>query len=299
MKTRFEEIVDIKSTGKTDNPIKLNDILQKANQEGLVGSAKMAERNLLLIIDMQNDFMENGSLPVTGSLKDSENISKFIYNNLDKLYRIAVSLDTHNPFQIFHPCWWIDQKGNNPNPYTPITLKDIDDGKWMPVIEPIKSRTYIENLEKTAKKTLLIWPYHCIQGTFGNALENQLSNMIYFHSVAKKVTVQKLVKGSDPFTEMYGIIKPEYDEKNYINLEFLNQLESYDKIYIAGEAADFCVYESIKQITGFFANKPNVLKKVNILSDCMSPVMAKSVDEAFANLPELKYVNFVKSDIIL
>jgi nicotinamidase-related amidase len=297
MNTKFEDIVDVGSIGKQINSINQNIILTKANQENFKGASNLADQNLLLIIDMQNDFMENGFLPVKGSHKDSENICKFIYNNMERIYRVAVSLDTHKPFQIFHPCWWIDQKGNNPNPYTPITLDDLDSGKWIPVINPIKSRDYVENLEKQAKKTLLIWPYHCIQGTFGNALENQLSNMIYFYSVAMKSQIQTLVKGSDPLTEMYGIVKPEYDEKNYINMEFLNQLETYNKIFIAGEAADFCVYESIKQITSFFAGNIKILKKIHILGDCMSPVVAKNTQEAFANLPELSQINFVDSNI--
>ena len=248
MKTRFEEIVDVKSIGKRENPIDLNALLPKANSEGLAGSATMAERNLLLAIDMQNDFMEGGALPVTGSLGDSERLCRFIYANMDKLYRIAVSLDTHNPFQIFHPCWWIDDKGNNPAPFTTITGADLDAGKWKPAQAPIESLNYVKGLEQGGKKTLMIWPYHCLQGTWGNALENQFANMVYFHSVAKKSILQKLVKGSDPLTEMYGIIKPEYDPKNTINMDFLNQLQDYDKVFIAGEGASHCVFESLKQI---------------------------------------------------
>ncbi len=299
LKTRFEEIFDAKNVGEAKNPINQNDLFMKANKEGLKGSAVMAERNLLLVIDMQNDFMENGSLPVKGSHKDAENISTFIYNNIDKIHRIAVSLDTHNPLQIFHPCWWIDKDGNNPTPYTTITLADLDLGKWSPITELIKSRTYVEKLEQNAKKTLMVWPYHCLQGTYGGALENQLSNMIYFYSIAKKSVIKRIVKGFDPLTEMYGIIRAEYDEKNYINMDFLNECESYDKIFIAGEAADFCVFESVKQIVQHFSNNLKVLKKINILSDCMSAVTGKSIDEIYVNLPEAKQINFVRSDIIL
>jgi len=299
MKTQFDEIVDVSSIGKPSNPINQGELFKKANSENLKGSATMSEKNLLLIIDMQNDFMENGSLPVVGSHKDSENISRFIYNNIDKLFRIAVSLDTHKPFQIFHPCWWIDQKGNNPSPYTLITKADLDSGKYLPVIEPIKSRNYVENLEKSSKKTLMVWPYHCIQGTFGNALENQLSNMVYFHSIAKKSQLQTLVKGTEVLTESYGVIRPEYSETNIINLDFLNQLKDYDNIYICGEAMTHCVYETVKQITGFFANNSKVLRKINLLKDCMSPVGNASFDEAFKDLPELSMVNVVTHDIIL
>lgn len=118
---------------------------------------------------------------------------------------LAVSIDTHTPHQIFHPCWWIDENGNNPAPYTPITLADLDSGKYRAVIYPRQSRDYVEHLEKDGKKTLCVWSYHCLQGTSGAAFENQFANMIYFHSVAKKAVTQRLVKGQDPLSEMYGI----------------------------------------------------------------------------------------------
>lgn len=154
--------------------------------------------------------MDNGSLGVPGAHGDVERMTQFIYNNMDKITNIAVSIDTHTPHQIFHPCWWIDENGNNPAPYTPITLADLDSGKYRAVIYPRQSRDYVEHLEKDGKKTLCVWSYHCLQGTSGAAFENQFANMIYFHSVAKKAVTQRLVKGQDPLSEMYGIIKPEF-----------------------------------------------------------------------------------------
>lgn len=200
-----------------------------------------------------------------------------------KITKIAVSLDTHNPFAIFHPAWWIDANGKNPPPFTPITLQDLDDGKWKPVINPIGSRDYVENLEKLAKKTLMIWTYHCLEGTQGHALESQFSNMVYFQSVAKKSIVERMVKGTDPMTEMYGILKAEYDPKNRVNIDFLNKMAKYDEIVIAGEAKSHCVMETIKQIADHFASYPDVTGKIHILEDCMSPIpgFEAATDAAF------------------
>jgi nicotinamidase-related amidase len=261
-------------------------------------SVKDPEQVLLLTIDMQNDFMENGALPVPGSHGDVERLTKFIYNNMDKISRIAVSLDTHQPFQVFHPCWFVDKNGKNPPPYTMISVKDLDDGIWFPVIRPKETREYIEGLSKTPdKKVLMIWTYHCIQGTFGRALENQFSNMVYFHSVAKKSIVECLVKGSDPMSEMYGIIKPEYDKKNFINIDFLNKLEKYSKIIIAGEAASHCVLESIKQILEYFVNRPEITSKIYVLEDCMSPIPSfeDSTNRTFDEFKKRYHINLVKS----
>lgn len=297
MKTTYNEIVNVGSIGSQNNPISLNEILKKAREENLTPATQNRERVLFLAIDVQQDFMDNGALGVPGAHGDVERMTRFIYDNMDKIANIAVSIDTHTPHQIFHPCWWIDENGNNPAPYTLITLADLDSGKWRPVISPRASRNYVEHLEKDGKKTLCIWTYHCIQGTFGCALENQFANMVYFHSVAKKSAVQRLVKGQDPLSEMYGIYRPEYDENNYINLEALNKLEEYDKVVIAGEAKSHCVLESIKQILDHYANRPEITKKIYILEDCMSSISGFEdvTEQTFEDFRKTYHVNIVKS----
>jgi nicotinamidase-related amidase len=241
--------------------------------------------------------MDNGALGVPNATKDVENMTRFIYDNMEKISSIAVSIDTHNPFQIFHPCWWIDENGNNPPPFTAITLQDLDDGKWRAIINPIASRDYVENLEKDGKKVLVVWTYHCLQGTSGCSLENQFANIVYFHSVAKKSMTQRLVKGQDPLSEMYGIIKPEYDKKNYINIDFLNKIEKFDKIIIGGEAKSHCVLESIKQILEHYQNNVEVTKRIYILEDCMSviPTFEQPTEEAFEEFKNKYNVNIIKS----
>lgn len=297
MNTSYNEIVNVPSIGEKENPIALNDILRKANDEQMTPAKQNPERVLFLGIDVQQDFMDNGALGVPGAHGDVERMTKFIYNNMDKISNIAVSIDTHTPHQIFHPCWWIDENGNNPAPGTAITLADLDAGKWRAVISPAASREYVKHLEQDGKKTLVVWSYHCIQGTNGCALENQFANMVYFHSVAKKTVVKRLVKGTDPLSEMYGIIKPEYDTKNYINLDFLNQLESYDKIVIAGEAKSHCVLETIKQILEHFTGRTEITSKIYILSDCMSsiPGFEQVTEDTFNNFVSVYGVNIVKS----
>ena len=151
MKTPYNEIVNIASIGSQTNPISLNEILRKANDEQLTPAAQNKERVLFLGIDVQQDFMDNGALGVPGAHGDVERMTQFIYNNMDKITNIAVSIDTHTPHQIFHPCWWIDENGNNPVPYTPITLADLDSGKYRAVIYPRQSRDYVEHLEKDGK----------------------------------------------------------------------------------------------------------------------------------------------------
>jgi nicotinamidase-related amidase len=291
------EIVNGNYIGSVENPVDLNEILKKADKEGLEPSLKDKERVLFLGIDVQQDFMDHGALGVAGAQKDVERMTRFIYDNMEKISNIAVSMDTHTPHQIFHPCWWIDENGEHPAPYTMITLKDLDEGRWRAVINPQASREYVKHLEQDAKKALCIWTYHCMQGTTGAALENQFANMIYFHSVARKAVVQRLVKGQDPMSEMYGIIRPEYDTKGYMNLEFLNKLERFDKVLIAGEAKSHCVLESIKQILEYYETRPEVTEKVYVLEDCMSSISGYEdmANQMFEDFRKRYRIHLVKS----
>jgi len=298
MKTQYEEIVDVTAVGWEANARLLNEILTKAERESLLPAQDMAEQNLLICIDVQKDFMDNGALGVPGANDDVIRLTRFIYDNMDNISRVVASIDTHSPHQIFHPCWWIDGNGKNPGPFTLITLADLDAGIWKPVIKPKESREYVEGLERNANKPLCIWPYHCIQGTTGCSLENQFSNMMYFHSVAKKSVPQRLVKGFDPLSEMYGIVKPEFDRKNYINIDFLNAIEKYDRIIIAGEAKSHCVGESIKQILDYYQGRPEVTKKIYILEDCMSivqgvPGIEQATEDLFNSFKKKHKVNIV------
>ena len=75
-----------------------------------------------------------------------------------------------------------------------------------------------------------------MEGTFGQAIENQFTNFVYFHTVVRQTDPTFIVKGQNPLSEMYGIFKAEYDPKKQVNTSFLNKLKNYNKIIIAGEA---------------------------------------------------------------
>ena len=191
MKTAFEEIVSVEHIGKDENPFALGELLAKACAEELPRAAKDKTRTLLLCVDMQRDFIEGGPLGVAGSVGDTERLTRFIYRNMTKITEIAASLDTHSPRQIFHQCWWRGADGQMPAPFTVITAKDVKEGRWRPLYEKEKSEEYLEYLETGGQKKLVIWPYHCIAGTAGCALENQFSNMIHFFSAAREASLKK------------------------------------------------------------------------------------------------------------
>ena len=295
MKTNYEQIVDVAKIGQKGK-VDLNAIFSMAEKEDFNPAFQDAPRRLLLAIDVQNDFIDGGALAVPGSVGDVERITRFIYDNMAHITSIMCSLDTHIPQQIFHPCWWADENGNHPDPYTVITYADVEANRWRPLIGIQESIKYLKELEST-KNQLCIWPYHCIWGTDTAALESEFAKMVYFHSVARKSKVSMVQKGTDPYSEMYGIIKPEYSIKNFLNTTILNAIEKYDEIYVVGEAASHCLLESVKQIAEHFANRPDVTQKITILEDCTSPITGFEADTqaAFDGFKNSYGINFKKS----
>ena len=121
--------------------------------------------------------------------------------------------------------------------------------------------------------------------------------MVYYHYVAKKASNRIVNKGQDPYSEMYGIIKPEYSKKNFINTVVLNAIEQFEEIYVVGEAASHCLMESVKQIAENFANRPEVTSKITVLEDCTSPIAGyeQMTKDAFDLFKRNYGINFAKS----
>ena len=224
---------------------------------------------------MQKDFMEGGTVPVPNSKRDVENITRFIYNNMENITQIICSMDAHIKEQIFHPCWWVNKKGENPEPYTKITYEDVINGKWRTANMKCskKSKKYLRELEELGNRELCVWPYHCLRGCDGYTLENEFAKMVRFHSLVRITNTEIIRKGQDKFSEMYGIVKPEVlSDDTKINLEFLNLIKDYDEIYIVGEAASHCVLETVMQICEYFKDRLDILSKIKVLTDCTSPI---------------------------
>jgi len=293
---KYEEIVNVHDIGNK-NIRKLNELLSLAGNVKGIPASEDKEKVFLLCIDFQNDFMKNGELGVPNSHNDVENVTRFIHTHLNKITKIGVSLDTHTPEQIFHPFWWVDAEGRHPSPFTIITSRDVLDGKWLPRKEKEKSLEYVQNLEKIGKKQLCIWPYHCIKGTFGASLEGQLANIVYFHSLVRQTEVKTVIKGESPVTEMYGIFKPEYDPNHELDVQLLEEITSYDKIFVAGEAKSHCVLESLYQMLDYMSKKGRETSQVYVLEDCMSsiPGFENETEEAYQRLADTYHIQLVKS----
>jgi nicotinamidase-related amidase len=261
----------------------LGAIAAQAEAAGLPPAEKDYRRVMLLIVDMQVDFCHaQGALYVPGALDDIRRLIEFIYRHAERITRITCSLDSHYPFQIFHPAWWMDSAGRHPAPYTIITAEDVEKRRWRPVLQPDWSHEYVQRLQREAKKQLTIWPYHVPIGGVGNALDPELWSAVFWHAVARRSQPVWWTKGGIPNTEHYSILKPEIEiadePQGVLNREFIRSVEQFDALLIAGEAESHCVLETAEDLVEIFRDRPDQLAKIRILMDCTSPVRHPQID---------------------
>lgn len=232
----------------------------------------MKKKVALLIIDAQNDFCDpKGSLFVDGAVEDNERLSKFIVDNKEDINFIGCTLDSHQFMDIAHPNFWFDKDGNHPAPFSVITAADVESGTWS-AVKPQTALKYLKDLEADGQFPHVIWPTHCVIGTWGNQLEQKVNDAVLSWA-AQGHFVQYVSKGANPFTEHFGAFEAQVPMQNVpatqYNLGLQKTLEKYDVIYLTGQAKSHCVANTLKQLVD---KAPDLAKKVVVLEDTMSPV---------------------------
>ena len=250
---------------------------------GLPPAESDARRVILLLVDPQVDFIHpDGALSVPGAVEDTRRTVAWIYRHAAEITTISASLDSHLPTQIFFATWWRDPSGQHPAPFTAISAADVEAGRWQPIYEPTWSREYVRALETSAKKLLMIWPYHTLIGTPGHAITPALYEAIAYHSAARRAQPRFVPKGSLPKTEHYSLLEPEVKVPDHpeggLNTAFLATLASYDLVYVAGQAKSHCVLETLASVTRAHQDRPDEIAKWRVLTDCMSSVAHPEID---------------------
>ena len=275
-------------------------IAEHARSAGLPAAEEDRIKIQLLIVDMQVDFCHpEGSLYVPGALDDLRRLIEFIYRQAERITRIICSLDSHLPYQIFHPCWWVDRKGKHPAPFTVISEESVNAGIWQPLYERQWSVEYVKRLKKLARKELTIWPYHVLIGSPGHMLDPELFSSVFWHSLARNSQPIWWMKGSIPKTEHYSVVQseipvPEHPQGTK-NRDFIELIMSADYTLIAGEAASHCVLETIEDLVEEFAGSPEFLKRLIVLEDCTSPVQHPQID--YAAITRQHFADFARQGI--
>jgi nicotinamidase-related amidase len=270
-------------------------------QHALRPAASDAATVHLLLIDVQKDFcFPQGSLFVgghsgRGALDDNRRTAEFIYRNLGRITRTTCTMDSHLPFQIFFPSFWVDREGAALWPHRTIDAAQVRSGEarvnpalgWLGDAEELRRHAlhYCAELERRGKYRLYLWPPHCIVGSDGHALAGVVHEARMFHAYARNAQAAVELKGDHPLTENYSVLAPEVltrhdgTELARRNSALVETLLRADAVIVAGQAASHCVKSSLEDLLGEIRRRdPQLARKVYILVDCMSAVVAPGAD---------------------
>ncbi|XGV95961.1 MAG: isochorismatase [Leptolyngbya sp. BL-A-14] len=298
--------------------------LDWAAQHQLQPAINDKTRLCLLIIDAQNTFcipefeLFVGGRSGMGAVEDNVRLCEFIYRNLGALTAIVPTMDTHTATQIFHPVFWVDAAGNNPPPMTMIAFDDVKDGKW--TVNPAIAASfangdlatlqtfalhYTKRLSDNGKYPLTIWPYHSMLGGIGHALVSAVEEACFFHNLARSSQTRFEIKGDNPLTENYSVLRPEVMDGSdggaiaQKNTALIQTLLDFDAVIIAGQAKSHCVAWTIDDLlTEIQATDPTLTKKVYLLEDCTSPVVVPNVVD-FTDQADATFQRFAEAGMHL
>ena len=257
----------------------------------------MRLKTSLLVIDPQNDFMDipadagetvvleqsnvprfRPALPVPGALADMTRLATMVGRIGPRLGRVHVTLDSHRVIDVAHPAFWRDAAGAPPPPFTLISHGDVASGTWSPRRPEWQPRIldYTAELERAGKFVLMVWPEHCLIGSWGHNVVDGLRDALAGWERQYGVPTEFVTKGLNPFTEHYGALLAEVpdsaDPSTQLNHDLVSALQQADVIAIAGEASSHCVAATVGQLVDHIGERH--WSKIHLLTDCMSPVPA-------------------------
>jgi nicotinamidase-related amidase len=121
-------------------------------------------------------------------------------------------------------------------------------------------------------------------GGIGHALVSAVEEAVFFHCIARHSQTQFEIKGNNPLTEHYSILRPEVLEgaDGYPiaqkNMHLIQQLLDFDVVIIAGQAKSHCIAWTVDDLLNEIQQvDPSLAKKVYLLEDCTSPVVVSGV----------------------
>eukprot|EP00571_Detonula_confervacea_P001902 CAMPEP_0172319108 /NCGR_PEP_ID=MMETSP1058-20130122/36804_1 /TAXON_ID=83371 /ORGANISM="Detonula confervacea, Strain CCMP 353" /LENGTH=246 /DNA_ID=CAMNT_0013034071 /DNA_START=136 /DNA_END=876 /DNA_ORIENTATION=- len=217
-------------------------------------------------------------------------------------------MDSHHKLHIAHPLFWTNsESGEHPNPFTIISMEDVQSGKWIPrkdlkhpVRQPLIDDAilaqggdvpdnlyssdgaldieqycieYTRRLEEKGRFQLCIWPEHCLIGSEGHNVVRVVMDAIQDWSHATGGSVEWVDKGANLLTEMYSALCSEVpiSKKTAFDDDLFESLKiNTDKLVMCGQALSHCVNYTVRDIVDHWPK--DEMSKLTVLKDCASSV---------------------------
>lgn len=231
----------------------------------------------LVVIDPQKDFCDpQGALFAPGADGDTERLAKMVERLGPRITDVHVTLDSHRKVDISHPMWWRDSSGKAPDPFTQVTVADLEQGRLLTARPQMRDRSlaYLRDLQAAGRYPHTIWPYHCLIGDEGHSVVPVLADALHEWE-ERFAMVDFITKGSNPWTEHFSGVRAEVpdpaDPSTQVDPGFIRTLEEADVILMAGEALSHCLANTVRDIADELS-APEYVQKIHLLTDASSSV---------------------------
>jgi nicotinamidase/pyrazinamidase len=234
----------------------------------------------LLLIDVQKDFHPGGSLAIPTANKDADRIAHLLRQD-GLIDRVVATLDSHHKLHIAHPSFWLAGDGSNkhPDPFTIITVQDLEAGVWKPrsdlrltaehavdasvfgdmaavqnedgSLDPAKyCIEYARRLETKGRFKICIWPEHCLIGSPGHAIVDNLQQALSDWSDKTGASVDWVLKGQHLLTEMYSALAADVpvSKETDFNESLHQSLLLSEQVVVCGQAMSHCVNYTLRDL---------------------------------------------------
>lgn len=235
----------------------------------------------LLVIDPQNDFCDilHAALPVSGADADLQRLGDFVQRHQKQFDGITVTLDSHASVAVERVTFWTNAHGQPVAPFTFVSADDVRSGKYLPRDQSLSPAvlSMLEQLAQSGRPGLVVWPVHCVTGTWGHNIHSGLAQQLQAWEIAHQRAVRKVLKGEYPLTEHFGVFEADAPVAAVTSTQFNTALarsltEGVDLLLLAGEASSHCVAASFDQLARYLQQQPGARPELVLLGDCMSPV---------------------------
>merc|ERR1712187_154798 len=233
----------------------------------LTEEKRVAPQNTaLLVIDMQNDFMEGGSLPVAGGRSIVPIVNELI--ELEGWELIVFTTDYHTQNHISFAA-------NSPEyvqPFAGVNLKYDTNIQvcWTSFVDLYGEAAAICAADDVAQEiSQTLWPVHCVQGTHGQKIDSNVT--IPDTAVVVKKGFSTVIDSYGAFENNIGLVES--------NLHMLLHTANVKHVYVAGLALDYCV-----KFTALQSEKLGY--RTSIVEDATKAVSAETGDAALKELQD-------------
>jgi nicotinamidase-related amidase len=206
-----------------------------------------------------------------------QRLARFMRDARPALHDVIVTLDSHATVSIERTTFWQQGNGAPVAPFTEVTEQAVREGRYSPRNPRLRDEVlqYLHALEAGGRYRLMVWPVHCVVGTWGHNIHQAVASELADWETHAQRGALKVLKGLNPLTEQYSAVRAEVpradDPHTDTNAALIERVRATKGLLVvAGEASSHCVAATVADL--FEAMTAEERARVVILRDCMSPV---------------------------